>query len=146
MPKTAPVRVTDGYVTARAAATSWSTTSSGTARLVNGRPLDDREGQPSSSGGPSGRASGPGLRRRAPRDATARGHAGRPVCRAGRHPNWSVPGPGRAGQVVEQGNHAELAAQGAYADLDNSQFAGAVEEDGDESPHDLTPVGAPGRS
>ncbi|GAA1429220.1 ABC transporter ATP-binding protein [Microlunatus lacustris] len=36
----------------------------------------------------------------------------------------------QAGQIVEQGNHAELlAAEGAYADLYRSQFAGAVEAD-----------------
>ncbi len=36
----------------------------------------------------------------------------------------------QAGQIVEQGHHAELrAAQGAYFDLYQSQFAGAVEED-----------------
>jgi ATP-binding cassette subfamily B multidrug efflux pump len=39
----------------------------------------------------------------------------------------------QAGQIVEQGNHAELlAAEGAYADLYRSQFAGAVEEDVEE--------------
>lgn len=36
----------------------------------------------------------------------------------------------QAGQIVEQGSHAELlSARGAYADLYNSQFSGAVEEE-----------------
>src|SRR5215213_9113054 len=36
----------------------------------------------------------------------------------------------QAGQIVEQGNHAELlAAGGAYADLYRSQFSGAIEEE-----------------
>ena len=53
----------------------------------------------------------------------------------------------QAGQIVEQGNHTELlAAQGAYADLYRSQFAAAVEEDPDDSPQKLTPVGAPTQS
>ena len=34
-----------------------------------------------------------------------------------------------AGQIVEQGNHVELLARGgAYANLYNAQFAGAVAE------------------
>ena len=50
----------------------------------------------------------------------------------------------QAGQIVEQGSHAELlAARGAYADLYSSQFAGAGTEDPDVSPQELTPVGAP---
>ena len=36
----------------------------------------------------------------------------------------------QAGEIVEQGTHAELlAAQGAYADLYRSQFSGTVEEE-----------------
>jgi ATP-binding cassette subfamily B multidrug efflux pump len=39
----------------------------------------------------------------------------------------------QAGQIVEQGNHAELlAAGGAYADLYRSQFSGAIEEEEEE--------------
>ncbi len=46
------------------------------------------------------------------------------------------------GQIVEQGNHAQLlAAGGAYAALYRSQFAGAEDEDAASPPQNLTPVG-----
>ncbi len=47
------------------------------------------------------------------------------------------------GQIVEQGNHAELlAADGAYADLYRSQFAAAIDEDETGAPQNLTPAGS----
>ncbi|WP_029136316.1 ABC transporter ATP-binding protein [Nakamurella lactea] len=50
------------------------------------------------------------------------------------------------GAIVEQGNHSQLiAAEGAYYDLYQSQFAAPIEEDGEEGGTDAVPAGAPGR-